>query len=632
MTPAGARIAGVLRRARFPVLVLLCIFATAIVMSSVLSSLFTRAVTEWEWENTAALTRRQVELVGLEGLFAAPPGAPARERWAAEIARLFGGLPEIVRVKVWNREATVLWSDEPRLIGQRFPDNVPLRSALAGAVAVEVKEVRGAENRYEAGRFGTLAEVYVPISSGRFGTVVGVLEVYKTPRQLDAMVRWGRSLIWGISLVGVAVLSLALLPLFRQLSRHEVAQARRLEQEAYARRLERDVAERTQALEATQSQLLQAQKMEAVGQLAGGIAHDFNNLLTVITGRAELLLGRLADRDPARPGVELIRRTADRAAALTRQLLAFSRKQILQPVNVDLNTVAARNEPMLQRLIGEHVTIATTLDPSLGTVSADPTQLYQVIVNLAVNARDAMPGGGRIALSTANVEFDDADARRHPGLQPGRYVMLAVADTGTGMDALTQAHIFDPFFTTKEPGKGTGLGLSTVYGIVKQSGGYIQVDSQPGRGATFRIYLPRIEAPAPAPVVTPAPQAPDRGTESIVIVEDEGELRALAQEVLEAQGYTVLSARDPEEALRLLDEFGGPIHLLLTDVVMPGMSGRELANRLAPGRPDMKVLYMSGYTDDAILHHGVLDPGLAFMPKPFTPAALASKVREVLDT
>ena len=621
----------VLRRLRFPVLALLCIFATAVLMSSVLSSLLTQAVSAWEWENTAALTRRQVELVGLEGLFTAPPDALARQRWAAEIARLFGGLPEIVRVKVWSREATVLWSDESRLIGQRFPDNVPLRSALTGAVAVEVKEVRGAENRYEAGRFGTLAEVYVPIFSGRGGAVVGVLEVYKTPKQLDAMVRWGRRVIWAISLVGGAVLGLALLPLFRQISRQEVVQARRLEQEAYARRLEKDVAERTQALASTQTQLLQAQKMEAVGQLAGGIAHDFNNLLTVITGRAELLLGRLAERDPTRPAVELIRRTADRAAALTQQLLAFSRKQILQPVDVDLNTVVNRIEPLLRRLIGEHVVISTTLDRALGTVRADPTQLDQVIVNLGVNARDAMPGGGRITLSTANVELDDADARRHPGLQPGRYVMLGVADTGVGMDALTQARIFEPFFTTKEPGKGTGLGLSTVYGIVKQSGGYIAVDSQPGIGTTFRVYLPRIEAPAPPPVTTPGPQGPERGTESIVIVEDEGELRALAQEILEAQGYTVLSARDPEEALRLLDGFPGPIHLLLTDVVMPGMSGRELASRLAPGRPDMKVLYMSGYTADAILHHGVLDPGLAFMPKPFTPASLASKVREVLD-
>ena len=631
MSWAAALSPAVLRRAKFPLLVLLCIFATAFVMSSVLSALFTRAVTEWEWENTAALTRQQVVLVGLEGLFAAPPDGRTRERWAAEIARLYGGLPEIVRVKVWDREATVLWSDEPRLIGQRFPNNVPLRSALAGTVAVEVKELRAAEHRYEEGRFGTLAEVYVPIFSRQGGEIVGVLEIYKTPKRLYATVRWGRSIIWAISLAGGVILCLTLLPLFRQGFRHEVSEARRLAQEAYARRLEQEVAERTRALEESQRQLLQSQKMDAVGQLAGGIAHDFNNLLTVIRGRSEILLSRLAERDPARHQVELINRTADRAAALTQQLLAFSRKQILQPVAVDLNAVVARIEPMLRPLIGEHVTISTTLDPALGTVSADPTQLDQVIVNLAVNARDAMPDGGQITLCTANVELGDAEVRQHPWVQPGRYVMLEVGDTGVGMDAPTQARIFDPFFTTKGPGKGTGLGLSTVYGIVKQSGGSIWVDSQPGRGTTFRIVLPRVKTPAPAPAASPAPPAPGRGSETILLVEDEGDLRALAREILETQGYTVLAAGDPEEALRLIAGFGGRIHLLLTDVVMPKMSGRELASRLAPARPDMKVLYMSGYTDDAIIHHGVLDPGFAFLSKPFTPGALASKVREVLE-
>jgi signal transduction histidine kinase len=620
---------GIVRRAKFPGLILLCILATASIMGSVLSSLFTRAVTEWEWQNTAALTRRQVELVRLDELFTAAPDARPPERWAAEIALLFGGLPEIVRVKVWDGQAGVLWSDEPRLIGQRFPNNAPLKSALAGTVAVEVKELRGAEHRYEAGR--TLAEVYVPISSRQSGEVVGVLEVYKTPNQLQATIGQGQTIIWAISLAGGLILGLTLLPLFRQISRQELAQARRLEQEAYARRLEEEVAERTQALERTQTQLVQAQKMEAVGQLAGGIAHDFNNLLTVITGRSEILLEDLSGQDAARTQVELIKRTAERAAALTQQLLAFSRKQILQPVAVDLNVAVTRIEPMLRRLIGEHVAVSAALEPALGTVSADPTQLDQIIVNLAVNARDAMPGGGQITLSTANVELGEADARRHPGLRPGRYVMLAVADTGAGMDAATQAHIFEPFFTTKEPGKGTGLGLSMVYGIVQQSGGHIRLDSEPGRGATFRIYLPRVEAPVWAPGPSPAPARPERGSETILLVEDETDLRDLAREILEGQGYTVLIAGDPQEALRLAGGFAGSIHLLLTDVVMPQMSGRELATRLAPGRPDMKVLYMSGYTDDVIVGHGVLDPRLAFLSKPFTPGTLAGKVREVLE-
>jgi len=629
MKGAAALGLGFLRRIKFPGLILLCILATALIMGSVLSSLFTRAVTEWEWQNTAALTRRQVELVRLDELFSAPPDARPPERWAAEIALLFGGLPEIVRVKVWDRQATVLWSNEPRLIGQRFPNNVPLKSALAGTVAVEVKELRGAEHRYEAGR--TLAEVYVPILSRQGGELVGVLEVYKTPKQLHATIVQGRTTIWAISLAGGLILCLTLLPLFRQISRQELAQARRLEQEAYARRLEEEVAERTRALERTQGQLLQAQKMDAVGQLAGGIAHDFNNLLTVITGRSEILLEDLPGQDPARPQVELIKRTAQRAAALTQQLLAFSRKQILQPVAVDLNVVVTRIEPMLRRLIGEHVAVSAALEPALGTVSADLTQLDQIIVNLAVNARDAMPGGGQITFSTANVELAETDARRHPGLRPGRYVMLAVSDTGMGMDASTQAHIFEPFFTTKEPGKGTGLGLSMVYGIAQQSGGYVWVDSQPGHGATFRIYLPRVEAAAQAAGPTPTRARPDRGSETVLLVEDEADLRDLAREILEAHGYAVLTAGGPEEALRLVAGFGDPIHLLLTDVVMPQMSGRELATRLAPGHPDMKVLYMSGYTDDVIVGHGVLDPGLAFLAKPFTPRTLAGKVRDVLE-
>ena len=382
----------------------------------------------------------------------------------------------------------------------------------------------------------------------------------------------------------------------------------------------------------TQGQLEQAQKMDAIGRLAGGVAHDFNNLLTVILGRTDLLLHPLAPEDPMRRGIELIRRTAGRAADLTRQLLAFSRKQVLEPVVLDLNAVTIDMKDMLGRLIGEDIALLTTPTPGLGRVKADRGQIEQVIMNLAVNARDAMPQGGRLILETADVELDDEYLRRHVGARPGPHVMLAVSDTGTGIPREIQSQIFEPFFTTKEPGKGTGLGLATVYGIVKQSGGYIEVDSEPGRGTTFRIYLPRFDAAAVAAERGPRPVGAAGGTETILLVEDEEGVRELARDILRASGYMVLEARNGAEALLLSERHHGPLDLLLTDVVMPRMSGRELAERLAPLRPDLSVLYMSGYTDDAVIRHGVLGAGTAFLQKPFTPAVLVQRVRETLDT
>jgi len=392
--------------------------------------------------------------------------------------------------------------------------------------------------------------------------------------------------------------------------------------------LERNLGE----LKRTQAQLLQAQKMEAVGRLAGGVAHDFNNLLTVIIGYANLLLKRLASDDPIRADLEQIRRATDQATALTRQLLAFSRKQVLQPKVLDLNAVVADMEKMLRRWIGEDINLVIVLSPEIGRVQADPGQIEQVIMNLVVNARDAMPAGGRLTIETANVNLDETYAREHIDAQPGRHVMLAVSDTGIGMDEETQSHLFEPFFTTKERGKGTGLGLSTVYGIVKQSGGSIYVYSEPGQGATFKVYLPRIDEVAETPRPFAVPVELVQGSETILLVEDEDMVRDLAQRILLQSGYTVLEARDADEAIRLCEQQRAPIHLMMTDVVLPGgMSGPDLVKHLKTSRPEIRVLYVSGYTDNAIVYHGVLDPGVTFLQKPFTPDDLARKVRQVLD-
>jgi PAS domain S-box-containing protein len=395
----------------------------------------------------------------------------------------------------------------------------------------------------------------------------------------------------------------------------------------------RDMTERKRAEEAlrqSEAQLRQSQKMEAVGRLAGGVAHDFNNLLTVITGRTELLLARLPVDDPRRRDLELVKKASARAAALTHQLLAFSRKQMLQPRVLDLNGVVAGMAQMLEPLIGENIDLITMLDPGLGRVKADPGQIEQIIVNLAVNARDAMPQGGRLTIETANVELDEAFVEAHPGSSAGAHAMLCVRDTGTGMTAEIQAHVFEPFFTTKGVGKGTGLGLATVYGIVTQHEGYVRAESAPGVGTAVSIYLRRVPADTEGAASLLSDARMPVASETVLVVEDESELRALATELLDGAGYAVLSAGSPNEALEVVRRHRGPIHLLLTDVVMPEMSGRDLAGRLQPVHPEMRVLYMSGYTDDAIVHHGVLDPGTALLQKPFTPDGLTRMVREVL--
>ena len=384
-----------------------------------------------------------------------------------------------------------------------------------------------------------------------------------------------------------------------------------------------------------EEQIMLSQKMEAIGRLAGGVAHDFNNILTAIGGYADLLMADFAPDDKRRGDIEEIHRATQRAASLTQQLLAFSRRQVMQPKVISLNALIPDIEKMLRRLIGEDILFATVLHPRVGNVRADPGQLEQVIVNLAVNARDAMPApnGGRLTIETRNVELDELYAADHPGVTPGRYVMLAVTDTGVGMDEETKSRIFEPFFTTKARGKGSGLGLATVYGIVRQTGGHIWPYSEPGTGTTMRVYLPRVDDPAdPIEHSSEAPPESLRGSETILLVEDEAPVRSVTRQLLERNGYTVLEAADGRTALSLINGEQDRVHvdLLLTDVIMPGMSGRELADQMKARRPQLRVLFMSGYTDDAVVRHGMLEPGLAYLEKPFRPPVLLRKVREVL--
>ena len=380
-----------------------------------------------------------------------------------------------------------------------------------------------------------------------------------------------------------------------------------------------------------EQQYRQAQKLEAVGTLAGGVAHDFNNLLTVINGYSELLIGRLAPNHPLQDMVAEILKAGKQAGTLTRQLLAFSRQQVLEPKVLNLNVVLSDTDKMLRRLIGEDIILTTVLVPALGLVKVDPGQMQQVVMNLVVNARDAMPQGGKLTLETHNVTLDEGYSRTHLGVQPGRYSVLAVSDTGCGMDEATKARIFEPFFTTKGPGKGTGLGLAVVHGMVNQSGGHIEVYSELGHGTTFKLYFPHVQGPVSSGKSQPGVTTMPKGSETVLLVEDDDTVRALARHVLRSCGYTVLEAADGRKAVQLAESHQGPIDLLISDVVMPYLGGRQLAERLVALKPDLKVLFSSGYTDDAIVRHGVLQAEFAFLQKPFTPTALAQKVREVLD-
>jgi PAS domain S-box-containing protein len=387
-----------------------------------------------------------------------------------------------------------------------------------------------------------------------------------------------------------------------------------------------DISQRKQLEE----QLLHAQKMEAVGRLAGGVAHDFNNMLTVISGYNRMILDELSTMDPLRGYAEEILKAADRAGALTNQLLAFSRRQIMRPRVINVNDLVTQTQKMLQRLIGEDIELVLHLEPGAGNLKADPGHVEQAIVNLAVNARDAMPLGGRLTIETANVVLDENYVRTHMGVKPGEFAMIAVSDTGHGMDAETRRRIFEPFFTTKEKGKGTGLGLATVYGMIKQTGGDIWVYSEPGQGTTFKLYFPRVAEPVSDSPESEAALARRSGGETILVVEDESSVRDLTVRILRQLGYTILTASCGDEALEISRSHTGPIDLLLTDVVMPNMSGRQLADTLQASRPGTKVLFLSGYTENTVVHHGVLDAGVDFLPKPFSRENLARKLREVL--
>jgi signal transduction histidine kinase len=380
-----------------------------------------------------------------------------------------------------------------------------------------------------------------------------------------------------------------------------------------------------------EEQLRQSQKMEAIGQLAGGVAHDFNNLLTIVSGYSQLLLSQTDLNEAARDKIHEIKQAGERAASLTRQLLAFSRKQVLERKVLDLNALVTGVEKMLRHTIGEDIDLATALNPALARITADPGQMEQIILNLAVNARDAMPQGGKLTIETANVELDETYTRTHATAKPGRYVMLAVSDTGCGMTPDVMNRVFEPFFTTKGPGKGTGLGLATVYGIVQQSGGHIGLYSEPDHGTTFKVYLPLTETAVKSGDLRMETPVLLTGKETILLVEDDESVRLLSRSVLEMSGYTVLEAKGGRDALRICEQHSGPIQMIVTDVVMPEMGGRVLVERIVVLRPGIKVLYMSGYADDTVIRHGVLEEGTAFLQKPFTPAGLSSKVREVLD-
>jgi signal transduction histidine kinase/CheY-like chemotaxis protein len=545
------------------------------------------------------------------------------------------------RVKLWAKDGTVIYSDDRAGVGEKFPSEGNLMSAaLRGENAAETEVPEDAENARER-YLGTLMEVYTPIIFPGSTEPAGAFEIYQyyehTANRISALQKWvfGSVGIGFLALYGslVSIVWRGWKTITRQRGQLESINGE-LEKKVDElgesnEKLTTEMAERKRLEE----QLLHAQKMESIGRLAGGVAHDFNNLLTPIIGYAQMGVMEASNQHRVQGHLEEIRKAAQRAANLTSQLLAFSRRQVIEPKVINLNGLIADMDRMLRRLIGEDIELATSLTPDLKCVKADPGQMEQVLMNLVVNARDAMPQGGKVNTETANVTLDEVHVRQHPEASPGPYALVSVSDNGSGMPEEVQAHIFEPFFTTKEEGKGTGLGLATCYGIVRQSGGHIEVYSKVGQGTTFKIYLPLAEkASSASSDHEEADSHLQKGTETVLLAEDELAVRSLIARLLRHQGYHVLEAANGVEALSLAREHSSKeIHLLLTDVVMPQMGGIELAKQLNSLRPNTKILFVSGYTSDPFVKLSIPDQGIQFVQKPFNPTVLVRKVREVMD-
>lgn len=619
---------------RFAVLSFLCVLALALAMGFTLSSLLTRAVSEWEWENTAAFARRQVERIGPDVLFRSAQGPESQARWGKELSRLFTDLPEVVRVKVWDREGTILWSDEPRLIGQRFPDNDELRQSIKGKVAVELKELTRPEHEYERGRVGTLAEVYVPIVSKESGEVLGIIEVYKTADRLVATIRWGRIVIWAISLAGGLLLYLVLLSLVRQVYGREVEEnALR----AYAGKLEVEVANRTRELqsktdetgrlygelrqaleevEASQQRIVNTERLRALGEMAGGVAHDFNNTLAVILGRARLLLTDAQDPDLRRQ-LQIIEKAAVGAAQTVRRIQEFTRMRRGRPfASVDLNGIIEevvkitrarwKDEAQAKGVPYDIRVEALPIPP----VAGDASELREALTNILFNALDAMPEGGRVTFRS--------------GVE-GERVYCVVADTGTGMTEEVRRRIFDPFFTTKS-GKGSGLGLSVAYGIVARHGGEIEVQSVVGKGSAFTIRLPVAQQAPKAPQTAPSPGPPRSA--KILVIDDEEEVREILRDLLVSQGHSVATCADGESGLARLQE--EPFDLLITDLAMPRLTGWQVATLVKRRSPTTPVALVTGW-GDRIDPEEARAKGVDFIvAKPFNPEDLTAVLTKAL--
>ena len=617
--------------AKFSLISFLLMVVIAIVLVWGIQRHLEMAALQQEAENAAdqvaSILNPNLRLADLVG-----PLDPARFAQIDALIRQNVLSKHIVRIKIWNRDGQVIYSDKKDLVGRRFPVEGELKEALDGEIAMEISSLQKDENVAERGRYSRLIEIYVPLRLMDSPQISGVYEIYHDLSLLEPhLAEMQRFVLVNIGL-GFVILYVLLFWIVRNASRELIRrndENARLYEEAKQQLADRKRAEKEKT--ALEEQFRQSQKMEAIGQLAGGIAHDFNNLLTIISGYSEFSLSELKGDGDLRENLEEIKKAARRASDLTRQLLAFSRRQILEVKVLDLNIILRDLDKMLRRVIREDIELVTLLAGDLGRVKTDQGQIEQVIMNLAVNARDAMPSGGKLTIETTNVELDEEYPRSHIAVTPGRYIMVSVSDTGVGMTSEVKERVFEPFFTTKEKGKGTGLGLSTVYGIVKQSRGNIWVYSEPGHGTTFKIYLPQVDEPLEELKEKMKRKELPCGSETILVVEDDEDVRKLTVRILKGGGYRVLKASGGNEALLICEQEKEPIHLILVDVVMPGMSGRTLAERLALIHPEMKVLYMSGYTDNAIVHHGVLEEGIEFIQKPFTTDGLAKKVREVLD-